>query len=454
MNWIYPLYICELILFFTAFHLSKKDIMAPSVIMCVMFIISTTVAISAADQVEINFGAESFGILVAGISTFILTEALLQRWFQRGITRKVKTQRLFELQNRPFHATHIQRWLIVAAIVVEVPIVLWYLHDLHSAVGGFGGEVRAIVTQSLGNDDPVVNPVLYQLMKIVKALGYISGFVLIQRILAKEKGFFYMVGLLTLMVLGMISSIVSASRGGILQFLTALLVEYNILWHQKNGWHYNLSYKLIRFGFLCIITIAPLFYYSVVWMGRTDPEDMREMTEVINIYVGYPIYLFDLYVKEPVAPVGFGEESLTGVNVFLNKFMGIESEVRNVNLEYHFENGFFLGNVYTFFRRPLHDFGFAGMLVFTALVALLFSWIYYGKIKWKTRTVGTDCWSIVYGYLFYWVVLSSIDQYSQTYISLNTLTILLTMIVMYRLMTGIVKTPDGLKYRKDSVLVG
>lgn len=451
MNWIYPLYICEFLLFFLAFFLSKKDIMAPSVIMCVMFILSTTVAILAADQVKIKYGLESFEILIAGISTFIIAEALFQRWFQRKVTPSVKMRLLNELQKQPFYAVHIQGWLIVVAILIDVPLILWYLREMMNLAGGFGGAVRSIVAQTVVTswDDQLINPLLGQLMKVVKALGYIAGFVLIQRILAKEKKPLYTAGLLTLMGLGLVSAFISASRGEVLQFLSALLAEYNILWHQKNGWNRNLSWKLIRIGLICIVVGIPVFYYSVVWMGRTAMKDLRTITEATNIYVGYPIYLFDLYVKDPSVPVVFGEESLIGVNTFLSKFLGMDVFVRSNHLEYHYSNGHFMGNVYTFFRRPLHDFGFGGMLVFTILVALLFSWLYYGKIKWKPRTVGTDCWSLIYGHLFYWIVLSSIDQYSQSYVSINVFTILLIIAVGYHLLSGIVYTSTGFKYRKS-----
>lgn len=453
MNWIYVLYISEFFLFLLAFVLSKQDIMAPSVIMCVMFILSTTVAILAADQVKIKYGLESFLILFAGIFTFVAATALFQRWFQRGVTHTVKTIRLQQLQEQPFYVVHVQDWLIVVAIVIDALILAWYVREILRVAGGFGGVVRSLFgsTGATSWSDSLINPVLSQLMKPVKALGYISGFILIQRILAGEKGAFQTAGFLILMVLSMVGAFIAASRGEILQFLAALLAEYNILWHQKNGWHRNLSWKLIRVGVLCIVIGIPVFYYSVVWMGRTAVKDLRTITEATNIYLGYSLYSFDLYVKKPVPVTGFGEESLLGVNVFLHRFFGMDTVVRNPNLENRYANGHFLGNVFTFFRRPLHDFGFGGMLLFTVLVALLFAWIYYGKIKWRPRSIKTDCWSMVYGYLFYWLVLSSIDQYSQSYVSLNALSFMLVIVIGYRLLTGLQLTSAGLKYisRRD-----
>ena len=455
MNWIYVLYISEFFLFFIAFLLSKNDIMAPSVIMCVMFIISTTVAILAADNVKIIFGGKSCAILIAGIFTFVIAEAFFRLLFQRKVKCREKRQSLHELQGHHFQAARIQECLIVVTIIIVTLILFGYVVVTMRTVGGFGKTLRSVQTQTVTTTqyNLSLNTFLVLGMKIVKALGYIAGFVLLQRMLSKEKGALLSLGLVLLMIMSQIPTFLSASRGGFLQFVIALLAEYNILWHQKNGWYRNISWKFIRIGILCIAIGIPVFYYSVVWMGRTSWNSMRSMTEVINIYLGYPIYLFDWYVKKPSSPTNFGEESLIGVRIFLQRFFSMDMSIRNPNLEAHYANGYFLGNVYTFFRRPLHDFGFIGMLVFTVFVAFLFSWLYYGKIKWKPRTVKTDCWSLVYGFLFFWIVYSSIVQYSMVIISLDVLTTLVTIVLGYRLLTGIRVTSWIIKFKKDRLII-
>ena len=100
------------------------------------------------------------------------------------------------------------------------------------------------------------------------------------------------------------------------------------------------------------------------------------------------------------------------------------------------------GNVYTFFRRPLHDFGFGGMLLFTVLVAWLFAWIYYGKIKWRD-TKATPYWIMLYGYLFYWIVMMSIDQYGHSYLSVTTVLQIALMFLWYNFATRYKLTLKG-----------
>ncbi len=98
--------------------------------------------------------------------------------------------------------------------------------------------------------------------------------------------------------------------------------------------------------------------------------------------------------------------------------------------------GIGFNNVYTFFRRPLHDFGLVGMYLFTAFVAVLFAYIYYGKIKYRDY-VKAEKWTLLLGYLYYWIVCSSIVQYSVAYISYGTVsTLIVIFLIFYYLVNG------------------
>lgn len=437
MNWIYALFISELFLLAFAYVLSRRDILAPSVVMCTMFVLSTMVAILET-EVELQLGMESFVILFVGILTFVLAQAVFQMIFQRHITKEVKKNRLQIMRTQPFLVAEIDGWVIVLGIAVQIFTNIWYYREVLRVAGSIGGAMHALSlkTTVISWEDTLFSPVLTFFLKISEAMGYIAGYVVIQRILARYKGTLKTIGLFSLVILSQTPAFLGGSRTGILRYLVALLVDYYIIWHQKNGWHLSLTGKYVRVGILCVVIGAPLFYYSLYWIGRKPSASLEHQ---IAVYLGYPIYLFDLYVKQPIKPkpICFGEESLPGIHSFMSKYLRIDTYVRNVNLEYRQVDNVNLGNVYTFFRRPLHDFGFIGMLIFTVLVALFFSWIYYGKIQWKRRTVSTDCWSIVYGYLFYWIVVSSIMQYSELCISFATLTMIIALVLGYRLMTSV-----------------
>ena len=154
------------------------------------------------------------------------------------------------------------------------------------------------------------------------------------------------------------------------------------------------------------------------------------------IYLGGGIQLFDIYVKNPSVPTAFGEESLIGIHQILSS-LGFNANLRDTNLEYSSLGKGMFSNVYTFFRRPLHDFGFLGMIFFTILIALLFSWIYYSKIRGEKYSTKLDRWILIYGYMFFWIVVSSIDQICQTMLRIYTFTIILAIVMLYELLTKI-----------------
>ena len=72
------------------------------------------------------------------------------------------------------------------------------------------------------------------------------------------------------------------------------------------------------------------------------------------------------------------------------------------------------------------------MCIFVALVAVLFAAIYYGKIKNKNRTTKTDHYVLVYGFMYYWIVCSAIEQRSVNYLSADAIVIIIFTILLYQ----------------------
>lgn len=237
-----------------------------------------------------------------------------------------------------------------------------------------------------------------------------------------------------IIILSLFPHVMSSARGPILQFLSAAIIEYYIIWNQKKGWSKNFSWKFIRIGLICVVIGIPAFYYSTAIFGRNPSMDF---IDYVSEYVGSSIVLFNEYINSPVKrPVVFGEESLIGIHQLLAK-LGVSTYVRNVNLEPMKYYGNVASNVYTFFRRPLHDFGLLGMYFFTILVTALFSWIYYNKIKYNKNQKRIEIWIFSYGYLYYWILVSSILQYSEFYISHTTILYITIMIIGFNIMTRV-----------------
>ena len=449
MNYIYLLLFLEVVLFVAAFLGTKRDIMAPSVIFCISFITGTSVAIlnfGKWDALD-NFGLSSCLILSSGILVVVLVEQIVMRvHFKREISR-AGTQS--DHAQEPFHAFDIQTWKIIALLVFNVGVTAWYFIEIYNVVlsTGWSGNNfinyyrNVMITDSQEGVFTRTNLFLNQMLKVVDASAYISLYCIIYNILAKKIKDWKNIGLSLICILSEAQHLLVGGRSEILHFIVVALVYYYILWHKKYGWDKSLVKKFILVGLVICVVAMPFFYWLMVAMGRGGSGQAGEnMFQHASIYIGSGVALFDQYIKSPVAGATyFGEESLVGITSFLERFGIISQKATGRFLETRFltQDGALRSNMYSFFRRPYHDFGWVGMLLFTALVALFFAWIYNKRIKQKTERKSWDYWNLAYGYLFYWIFFAGFEQRSVYYLSLNTILIICAILIGFFLMAHV-----------------
>lgn len=422
----------EIILFCIAFILSGKDIMAPSVMMCIMFVISSLFALFNVDNWNIDFAVDTTLLIFTGIFVFILSEAFY-RYFFCGQLHGDK----IVVEHYDIGSIYVKSWIINLIIIFDVTICLWYLRDIMSAVGESMANIssyflayRRLRTASLKYQGVSLTlGAINQFLKVVSASGYIAAYIFINNYIAGNSKKASQIRYVIIIIISIIPTIMAGGRTGVLKIVSAVLIYYYIIWHQKNGWAKCLSWFYIRVGIISFLIGCIVFYYSLNLLGRTIN---KPLIDYVSNYLGSSIYLLDIYVKAPIECNSFGEETLIGIKKLLN-IVGLGDLSKSYNLEFR-TVGQGASNVYTFFRRPFHDFGIIGMYIFTAIVAMFFAWIYYRHIKCKQREKCVG-WVLMYGYLYYWIICSSIDQYSQNYVSVGTLIIIGMIIIGYKLIT-------------------
>lgn len=431
MNFLLLLLIIEILLFCFAFYLSEMDIMAPSVIICVMFIISTLFAFLNIENWQIQFSYKTCFIISSGIFIFIAAEAVYRYLFCGQLSGAKPAA------NKSFvHSYDIPSWKLNLLIIYDVIICAWFCLAIIRVVGGsysisgLFAAYRRLQIQSLSDSGEVsVGGAVRQFLKIVNASGYVSSYLLAHALVCNQKKkvlFKY----IFIIILSLLPTVMSAGRSGFLKIIFAFLIEYYIIWHQKKGWDRNLSKKYFKYGIILLVCGIPLFYFSLEWLGRSTKYDMLQY---VSQYIGAPIQLFNLYLSDPVPRTSFGEESLVGlVKVF--SAIGLCQPSKSSNTEFRVLMGKQMSNIYTFFRRPYHDFGLIGMYLFTAMVSSFFAWLYFKRIKNKQIKAATP-FVLIYGYFFYWIAISSLDQYSYNMISLGAVMNIAAIIITYWLLT-------------------
>ena len=182
------LLIIEIILLCCFFLLSKQDIMAPSVFMCLVFIFSTFIAVLNGDNWNINYGFKSFILLSTGIFCFGITDILIQHIFIRKKKEEL-CENIYEI--------YISKWKLISIIIVDI-IILYLVYQEVKRIGGSvnwaEGNIfyayRIITSHSSDSSDiQYMSGVVNQLMKIVIISGFIFSFIFINNVIICKKKF-------------------------------------------------------------------------------------------------------------------------------------------------------------------------------------------------------------------------------------------------------------------------
>lgn len=431
MSFLYILVIALIALLFLAYILSGRDVLSPSVTMVLMFILGTLFTIPNIESWKIDYSIEAGLLTISGILVFICVEC-----FSRVLSVSQKN-RLDVHQSVADGLTPIpiRTTKLLLLISLNALILLIYFLKIRAIVGG--GDIAAMfqkyrylgIDKLAGKNVETVGGWINYFLKIVEASGFISGYILLRNLICKSRAT-SRIGLLLLLVMSILPNTFGAGRTQLLKLMSALIIYYYILWHQKNGWDKILTFKIVSIGVSSLLVGIPTFYYSLKLLGR---ETARGIFDYAADYLGSGIVLFSEYVKNPVSRDVWGEESLYSVVKILH-FLGLSEPATSYNMEFR-RLGMGYSNVYSFFRRPLHDFGVLGMYIFVGCIAIFFAYMYYRKIKENTNLNSTTYWTLVYGYFFYWIISSPIIQYSVAYVSVGTVTFLFILLLLFDFLT-------------------
>ena len=417
------LIISLMIIFIISYYFTGRDLMAPPVIMAGVFFISSIFTILNALNWNIDYDFKAYVLIITGILVFSIPFYI---FYQAKIDLGVKYYR------EDKRIITIERWKIYLTNGIDVLILYLYYLSIVKLVhsNGYSGSNIQWYFRNLTSYEGTesLGVFIRLLIKFIDTTAYIYIYIFINNVIIYKDKIMRNISYTLPAFLYCMKSLMSGGRQDLLKMISFMIIVAYILNHQKIGWDKNISVKYIAIGLLVISIGLPLFYYAMTIIGRSTT---RTMFEVISTYVGGSIQHFNQYIKEPVEKSGiFGDETFTPILNTLDS-MGIIDYHNTVHLEYR-KLGITSGNIYTFFRRPLHDFGILGMYIFTICVSLFFSSYYFIKIKYKEVSLNTDINIIIYSYILYWIVLASIEQYSMTIISVQTLITIVLFFTMWR----------------------
>lgn len=403
-----------MILYFT----HRKDIMSPSITLCIIYILCFAFSFINWDIWDMdNYSNKAAWLIALTVSVFSIIGIGVDKIVfarKRGIGRKAKANvgNLTEAK--------VGRGLIALNSFICIITILWTLMIVIQTRGGIGlsgGEV------SSGLSVPFL---LNIFQRYVYLQGYFFAFVLVNNIIVRKfraADLWLIIAVFSTCFLALLSG----SRMEVLKVISFILISGYILWRKKNGWNRNINLKFIRIGLISLCVVLVLFYQ----LRYFKAGDSSEFTPLyyISMYIGAPIKLFDLYIKNPIGASSiWGQETFAILNGNLVTF-GFRDTYIARHLEFRGNGALSLGNVYGAPRRYYQDFGVVGLITLVSILSLLFHTL-YGKIKYSLKR-SVNFFSIIYCYLFTSIVMFPIDDIFYSQISIGYFLNIVFLYILY-----------------------
>lgn len=445
------MYIVLLILLTILFILTtidfNKEILAPAVVVVLMFLFTAAAGLVRWKDWELwNYSIEAVGLLMVGLISFLVGAIFPRVQYRSSLTSKVcepiRRERI-----------EISRFLVFIFIAVGVFANISYYFIMKQIVGGLGFSLAGI-SEIINHFRNITSSTYFEGMYSVPgyakliywtltSIGIFTLIVFLHNLsfrLYKKRD----LKLLIVTLLWIILMLLNSHRSYI---LTALAVGIYSLYFFLNtylGWNDSVNRKILSIGIRLFILVIVLFVLLAVALGRYESVKSMNITDYITVYMSSGIRNFDLFIKEPIKRQGFGLETFTSLFRTINNRLNLGYTALRPELEFRYINGLKISNVYTAFRRYYSDFGFAGISIIPLTMGYFFS-LLYEKIKLNSKRGMVDFNLFLFLYLSKSLFQMCIEEtFLLTEVSLNGL---YKIFVLYLLYIFIVKKKIRIKFR-------
>lgn len=418
-----------------ALYVYTKELLFPPVLVCVIYLICIFFCIINIDNWNITFHWNTFILIYVGIITFSITSLISYNIQKKATKKKNKVKSNVNLNIKKICLSN---FIFIPLFVVGVILSYLLFREVYriSILGGNTQGIFGMITYyrnytayNMNSED--ISTFLEMFVQFYRALGFVSIFAIIFNLVNyKKMSYKYLV----LLVFSIFNGIIMGGRALIIWQVTFAITCYYILSGIKNNWAKRFNKRMILIGLFGFVGTILVFYglTSVTRIFNT-----RGFIEYISIYAGAPIYLFDLYLNDIAMTTNqLGLESFYGIYSTLDKIGLINIKdfySTNINLEFRWQNGINLGNVYGALRRYYADFGILGIVLLQSIAGFFFG-TYYTKMRHGTKPKSYFS-IIIFSYLFYHVFEMPIDDnFFKSVFSIVFVAILIMLYVSYCLL--------------------
>lgn len=373
----YVLLLCALLVFWLlSFKLSGWELVAPVPLALLGLSISIALAIvglSTWNHVEMGF--EVALVIAVGAASMVVAMALTEN---RGCFRIARASIGVDGYRAPIWKYAVVGVLLIFAIGLRMHETIELGIQL-GASGSSYSEAAAVVRKSLSSIHTAdgmragigFSMIERQLEKVVTASGYVVVYLMARAVAKRECR--RALPPFALFLLASSFCLVSGSRTAILYYVVAFFVLTSVfLFREHEEKRKSTSIKLLGVG-VAIAAIGCLaFYASSTLVGRKASSGLLEY---ISFYFGCGAPSLQSLIDK-----GVPAEAIPGVRTFYFLFslpfkFGLISDFPSYSIAW-VDAGGHGSNVFTGFARYYLDFGFAGLVIFSVLGAVLMTYLY------------------------------------------------------------------------------
>lgn len=407
MNWI--LLILLLGLLAVNFYYTR-NILSPSTLVCVVFIISTFVmAINVEWDYTIKFN--TLCVIFASIFLFSLGANTKYRFGIRGFG----THNSYNLKEKPYF--YIEDSAMAILSLLSLIIGVYYFISRYSTSvsfgnnGGVGGMLFALRNNRIELEEYYSVGIVANIgISFCRAIGYISLFMLIQSlVLHKTNWKKYIIPIVIVL-----SNSLLNERGALLTFVSAMIFDLYIILKINGIKMSNLNKRMIRYGILGGITFLTFFLFLGMLNGSLLIMDVKD---TLSVYIGSPVLCFDSFLNSGNIDLTHGVYTFKGILGIISR-LGINVPVISNHLDMVRWSGF-ASNIYTSLYTYLRDFGIVGLFIVEVVVGLIFgsAWNIYNSSR--SKSVILFMYGRYYGYAL--LMYSIAERIVSRYVSLNVI---------------------------------
>lgn len=388
------MFIILLVFTILIFFFYKKDVLEPSLIFSVSFLVLSLMACLNAKKWQLGLHLNTFMVITLGVVEFFCVGYTIKKLFFRKKINIEKNLKVIEI-NKYFE--YIYLFFIIAFDSI-------FLYFLMKEVGvAFTG--ISSVTESISKYNHLVKftdsfntvrlPFLISNGRVfIVASGYWFMYIVINNFVSKKK---IRIPEVLIVILSIISSMLTGSRTESFFMVISGIAIYLCLLNKKNGFTANLNKKTIKNIGIVIVIMLALFIPMASLLGRkTDKAPF----EYISIYCGAQVKNLDIFLQNRNTMIKnkiWGSQTFNSLVKSYGEKIGFKGyKPYKLDLPFQKVNNHDLGNVYTTFYPYIYDFGYFGMFVMVLIMSTI-SHSVYELIKRKKLNKKCSILILTYG---------------------------------------------------------